>query len=76
MTPVSGATVLVTGGQRGLGRQIKQELRRAEAAKVYVTSRTPEPEPDPRIVPLAFELSDPNAAAELARTAGDVSISR
>ncbi|MFC5262421.1 SDR family oxidoreductase [Kribbella qitaiheensis] len=74
MTTVSGATVLVTGGQRGLGRQITQELLRAGAAKVYVTSRTPEPETDPRIVPLAFELADPNAAADLARTAGDVSI--
>jgi NAD(P)-dependent dehydrogenase (short-subunit alcohol dehydrogenase family) len=74
MTTVSGSTVLVTGGQRGLGKQIVHELLRAGAAKVYVTSRTPVPETDPRIVPLAFELADPNAAAELARAAGDVSI--
>lgn len=74
MATVSGATILVTGGQRGLGKEIVQELLRAGAAKVYVTSRTPSPETDSRIVPLAFELEDPQAAAELARTAGDVSI--
>ncbi|NEA37310.1 SDR family oxidoreductase [Streptomyces sp. SID13031] len=74
MATVSGATVLVTGGQRGLGKEIAQELLRAGAAKVYVTSRTPSPDTDPRIVPLAFELEDPQAAAELARVATDVSV--
>ncbi|GAA1279940.1 putative short chain dehydrogenase/reductase [Planotetraspora silvatica] len=74
MTTVSGATVLVTGGQRGLGKEIVQELLRAGAAKVYVTSREPVAENDPRIVPLEFELADPRAAAELARATGDVTI--
>jgi NAD(P)-dependent dehydrogenase (short-subunit alcohol dehydrogenase family) len=74
VTTVNGATVLVTGGQRGLGQEIVQELLRAGAAKVYVTSRTPAPAGDPRIVPLKFELADPRAAAELARAAHDVSI--
>jgi NAD(P)-dependent dehydrogenase (short-subunit alcohol dehydrogenase family) len=74
MTTVSGATALVTGGQRGLGKEIAQELLRAGAAKVYVTSRTPVPADDPRIVSLEFELADPRAAAGLARAAGDVSI--
>lgn len=32
MTIVSGAAVLVTGGQRGLGKEILQELPRAGAA--------------------------------------------
>jgi NAD(P)-dependent dehydrogenase (short-subunit alcohol dehydrogenase family) len=74
MTTVSGATVLVTGGQRGLGKEIVQELLRAGAAKVYVTSRKPVVEDDPRIVPLEFELAAPHAAAELARAADDVTI--
>jgi NAD(P)-dependent dehydrogenase (short-subunit alcohol dehydrogenase family) len=74
MTTISGATALVTGGQRGLGREITRELLEAGAAKVYVTSRAPKPAADPRIVPLAFELTDPHAAADLARAAGDVSI--
>ncbi|GII34119.1 SDR family oxidoreductase [Planotetraspora mira] len=74
MTTVSGATVLVTGGQRGLGKEIVRELLRAGAAKAYVTSREPVTEDDPRIVPLEFELADPRAAAELARVAGDVTV--
>jgi NAD(P)-dependent dehydrogenase (short-subunit alcohol dehydrogenase family) len=74
MTTVSGATVLVTGGQQGLGKEIVRELLLAGAAKVYVTSRNPVPQDDPRIVPVNFELADPQAAAELARVAGDVDI--
>lgn len=74
MTTVRGANALVTGGQRGLGREIVRELLQAGAAKVYVTSRTPAAEDDPRIVPLRFELADPAAAADLARAAADVSI--
>jgi NAD(P)-dependent dehydrogenase (short-subunit alcohol dehydrogenase family) len=74
MVTVSGATALVTGGQRGLGKEITRELLRAGAAKVYVTSREPAAEDDPRIVPLAFELADPDAAARLAQTAGDAGI--
>ena len=74
MATVEGATVLVTGGQRGLGKQIVQELLEAGAAKIYVTSRTPAPESDPRLVPLWLELADEDAAGWLARTARDVSI--
>ncbi|WP_046497146.1 SDR family oxidoreductase [Streptomyces odonnellii] len=74
MTTVSGATVLVTGGQRGLGRAFVQELLEAGAAKVYATARTPVADPDPRVVPLPLEVTDADSVAELARAAGDVSI--
>jgi NAD(P)-dependent dehydrogenase (short-subunit alcohol dehydrogenase family) len=74
MTTISGATALVTGGQRGLGKEITRELLEAGAAKVYVTSRRPKAADDPRIVPLAFELSDPSGAAGLAKAAADASI--
>jgi len=74
MTTISGATALVTGGQRGLGKHITDELLRAGAAKVYVTSRTPKSSDDARIVPLAFELSDRQAATQLATAAPDAGI--
>ncbi|QXE33189.1 SDR family oxidoreductase [Streptomyces sp. GMY02] len=74
MTTVSGATVLVTGGQRGLGRAFVQELLEAGAAKVYATARTPVADPDPRVVPLPLEVTDADSVAELGRAAGDVSI--
>ncbi|MGW6599811.1 SDR family oxidoreductase [Streptomyces sp. NPDC055036] len=74
MTTVIGATALVTGGQRGLGRAFVQELLDAGAAKVYATARTPVAESDPRIVPLPLEVTDGDSVTELARTADDVSI--
>lgn len=74
MTTISEATALVTGGQRGLGKEIARELLAAGAAKVYVTSRAPRAAGDPRLVPVAFELADRGAAANLARAAGDASI--
>ncbi|MFD5029154.1 SDR family oxidoreductase [Streptomyces sp. NPDC058405] len=74
MTTVNGATVLVTGGQRGLGRAFVQGALEAGAAKVYATARTPAPESDRRIVPLPLEVTDAKSVAELARRTGDVSI--
>jgi NAD(P)-dependent dehydrogenase (short-subunit alcohol dehydrogenase family) len=74
LTTVTGATALVTGGQRGLGKEITRGLLAAGAARVYVTSRRPSPAADPRIVPLTFELAAPRAAEDLAHAAGDVSI--
>jgi NAD(P)-dependent dehydrogenase (short-subunit alcohol dehydrogenase family) len=74
MTAVKGRTALVTGGRRGLGKEIVRELLQAGAAKVYVTSRAPAATDEPGIVPLPFELGDPAAAAELARAAADVEI--
>jgi len=71
---ISGATALVTGGQRGLGQDITRELLEAGAAKVYVTARAPKPSDNPRIVPLEFELTGRTAAADLARRASDVDI--
>ena len=47
MTSINGATVLVTGGQRGLGRAFVDELLARGAAKVYATARTPDPQQRP-----------------------------
>ncbi|MFJ4922869.1 SDR family oxidoreductase [Streptomyces sp. NPDC088725] len=74
MTTVNGATVLVTGGQRGLGRAFVRELLEAGAAKVYATARTPVAESDPRIVPLALDVTDEDSVTALARATGDVTV--
>jgi len=74
MTIVNGATVLVTGGQRGLGKAFVAELLERGAAKVYATARTPRPDDDPRIVPVALDVTDAASIAALAGLATDVSI--
>ncbi|WP_216903374.1 SDR family oxidoreductase [Nocardia alni] len=74
MTDIEGATVLVTGGQRGLGKAFTEELLRRGAAKVYVTARRPVAGDDPRIVPLALEVTDPDSVAAVAARATDVTI--
>lgn len=74
MTAINGATALVTGGQRGLGRAIVSELLDAGAAKVYATARTPVPADDPRVVPLPLEVTDQGSVDALVKAAGDVSV--
>ncbi|WP_067681228.1 SDR family oxidoreductase [Nocardia miyunensis] len=74
MTTIEGATALVTGGQRGLGRAFADELLRRGARKVYVTARRPVPAEDPRIEPLALEVTDQDSVAAVAARADDVNI--
>ena len=38
-TPIYGATALVTGGNRGFGHAVVDELLSRGAAKVYATAR-------------------------------------
>ena len=56
-TPIEGATALVTGGNRGFGRALVDELLDRGAAKVYATSRSPQPSRDERIVPLVLDIA-------------------
>ncbi|MEC3915755.1 SDR family oxidoreductase [Nocardia sp. CDC160] len=74
MTEIDGAVALVTGGQRGLGLAFVDELLRRGASKVYATARNPVPSTDPRVVPLALEVTDPESIAALAARAADVGI--
>ncbi|MGA5317189.1 SDR family oxidoreductase [Streptomyces pseudogriseolus] len=74
MTEIEGARALVTGGQRGLGEAFAAALLEAGAEMVYVTARHPEPSADPRLVPLALEVTDEASVARLAEQAPDVDI--
>ena len=73
-TPIQGAAALVTGGNRGFGRAMVEELLDRGAAKVYATSRAPQPQWDERIVPLVVDVADDDAVAAAAQAAADVSI--
>jgi len=74
MTTLEGAVVLVTGGQRGIGKAIVDDLLDRGVAKVYATARTPKPSTDPRVVPLPLEITDQASIDALAASAPDVTV--
>jgi NAD(P)-dependent dehydrogenase (short-subunit alcohol dehydrogenase family) len=74
MTTLEGAVVLVTGGQRGIGKAIVDDLLTRGAAKVYATARNPRPSTDPRVVPLPLEVTDQASIDALAAAAPDVTV--
>lgn len=73
-TPIDGAVALVTGGHRGFGRAVVDELLERGATKVYASSRTPQEHPDKRVVPLVLDVADDASVTAAAEHASDVSI--
>lgn len=74
MTEIAGATALVTGGSRGIGKALVEALYARGAQKVYATARDPRTVTHPDAVALALELTDPDSVAAVARQAQDVTI--
>lgn len=74
MVNIKGSTVVVTGGQRGLGKAIVAELLDRGAAKVYATARAPQPSADPRLVSVELDVTKPESVAALAAQAVDADI--
>ncbi|MET9014925.1 SDR family oxidoreductase [Streptomyces olivaceoviridis] len=74
MTAIEGATVLVTGGGRGIGKMLVEELYARGAGKVYATARDPRTVTYPGAVPLALEVTDPASVTAAAKQAQDVTV--
>jgi len=76
MTSLTGQTVLVTGANRGMGREYIAQLLDRGVAKVYAAARDPRTvdAEDPRVVALQLDVTDARSVAEAGRTASDVSV--
>lgn len=66
-------TALITGANRGLGRQFAAELL-ARGATVYAAAREPASIDLPGVRPVALDITDPDAVAAAAALARDVDL--
>ena len=73
---IEGSIALVTGANRGLGRALVAQLLDAGAAKVYAAARDEKKvsTDDPRVVPIALDITKPESASAAAGKASDVTL--
>lgn len=76
MTSLAGQAALVTGANRGMGREYVTQLLDRGVAKVYAAARDPRTidHDDPRVAALQLDVSDPASIAAAADVATDVGI--
>ena len=76
MTSLADQTVLVTGANRGMGREYVAQLLGRGVTKVYAAARDPRTidVADPRVVPLQLDVTDATSVAKAAEAASDVSV--
>ena len=72
---VEGAVALVTGANRGIGAALVEALVEAGASRVYAATRAVPPgRGDGRVIPIALDVTDPDAPARAAREHPDVQV--
>ncbi len=76
MTQLVARTALVTGANRGLGREFVNQLVERGVSKVYAAARDPQTivGTDSRVVPLQLDVTDVDSVARAAEVADDVSV--
>lgn len=71
---LQGATVFVTGANRGLGLAFAKEALAKGAAKVYAGMRKTDGFSVPGLIPVQIDVTDPESVQRAAAQCGDVSI--
>jgi NAD(P)-dependent dehydrogenase (short-subunit alcohol dehydrogenase family) len=71
---IAGSVALVTGANRGLGRVLAEHLLDRGAKTVYAAARNPASITDPRLTPVALDVTDPAAVAAAAERLTDVTL--
>ena len=76
MTQLADQTVVVTGANRGLGREFVHQLLERGVTRVYAAARDPRTidATDPRVVPLELDVTDPDSVARAAALTDAVSV--
>jgi NAD(P)-dependent dehydrogenase (short-subunit alcohol dehydrogenase family) len=76
MTSLDGRTVLVTGANRGMGREYVTQLLVRGVAKIYAAARDAASidAKDPLVVPLRLDVTDATSVAAAGAAASDVSV--
>jgi NAD(P)-dependent dehydrogenase (short-subunit alcohol dehydrogenase family) len=74
VTQLTGAVVLVTGANGGMGAHLVQQALSRGASKVYATARRPRDWNDERITPLVLDVTDAASVAAAARAASDTTV--
>jgi NAD(P)-dependent dehydrogenase (short-subunit alcohol dehydrogenase family) len=65
---------LVTGANRGFGRQLTAQLAARGAAKVYAAARKPETVTTAVVIPIRIDVTDPASVAAAAAASTDVTL--
>ncbi|MEU4280365.1 SDR family oxidoreductase [Streptomyces tanashiensis] len=74
MVTVAGKVVVVTGGRRGLGAALVDEVLARGARKVYSTARSEYADDRPNVVTVALEVRSADSVAALTELATDAEI--
>ncbi|MWV57709.1 SDR family oxidoreductase [Rathayibacter sp. VKM Ac-2754] len=74
MPALTGAVVLVTGANGGLGSEFVAQALARGASKVYAAARRPKEWGDERIVPLVLDVNDAASIAAAVEAAPDVTV--
>jgi len=74
MPSLDNAVVLVTGANGGLGTLFVTQALERGARRVYATARSPRDWSDPRVVPVALDVTSSASIRDAAATAADTTI--